>query len=277
MRRKAANGDLADALARPDGCGADHELIALTKACLAPEAIDRPRDAQAVAEGLSAYLNGVQERLQTAQRERAVAVAREAEQRKRRKVQLALALAVVGLLLGGGAFAFWRNEQIQREVRNAEAVVALLNQCEESLRGGDAAKAAVALDAARKRSAEGGAEHEAQRLRGLAAGEAGQAWPGASARRSATFRHTSGRTAVPTICCGHIDRGARRHVRRRDTCGRLPRHPEEQGRLRPQCRQPLDQVARPQRDPRGGPAGGAAVASALGCDFNPTVFTAMTR
>jgi serine/threonine-protein kinase len=168
VRRKAANGDLADALSRLDGCGADHELIALTKKCLAAEAIDRPKDAHEVADGLSAYLDGVQERLQAAQRERAVALTREAEQRKRRKVQLALAAAVVALLVGGGAFAFWRNEQAQagreRDARNAEAVTALLNQCEEALRADDAAKAAVALEAARKRSAEGGAEEERERL-----------------------------------------------------------------------------------------------------------------
>jgi tetratricopeptide (TPR) repeat protein len=171
VRRKAANGDLADALARLDGCGADAELIALTKGCLAAETVDRPRDAQDVADGLSAYLNGVQDRLQAAQRERAVAVAREAEQRKRRKVQLALAAALLALLVGGGAFAWWRNEQAQagrqRDARNAEAVAALLAQAEEALKGGDAAKAAVALEAAKKRSAEGGAAEQEQRLRGL--------------------------------------------------------------------------------------------------------------
>jgi serine/threonine-protein kinase len=126
VRRKAANGDLADATARLDGCGADHELIALTKQCLAPEAIDRPKDAQAVADGLFSYLNGAQERLQTAQRELAVALAREAEQRKRRKVQLALAAALVMVLLGGGAFAWWRNAQAQagRERDDREAQLA---------------------------------------------------------------------------------------------------------------------------------------------------------
>jgi tetratricopeptide (TPR) repeat protein len=171
VRRKAANGDLADATARLDACGADAELIALTKTCLAAEAIDRPKDAQAVADGLSAYLNGVQERLQAAQRERAVAVARETEQRKRRKVQLALAAAVLGLMLGGGAFAWWRNEQAQagreRDARNAEAVAALLGQAKEALVADDAARAAVALEAARKRSADGGAEQEAPRFAGL--------------------------------------------------------------------------------------------------------------
>src|SRR5207247_5690533 len=123
VRRKAANGDLADATARLDACGADVELILLAKKCLCPEAIDRPRDAQAVADGLSAYLDGVKERLQTAERARAVAVVRAGEERKRRRVQLALAATVVALLLGGGAFAWWRNDLAQagreRGARNA--------------------------------------------------------------------------------------------------------------------------------------------------------------
>jgi serine/threonine protein kinase/Flp pilus assembly protein TadD len=168
VRRKTCNGDLAEALTRLDACGADTELIVLTKTCLAPEAIDRPKDAQAVAEALTAHFNGVQERLQTAERERAVAVAREAEQRKRRQVQLALAAAVLGLVLGGGAFAWWRNEQAQvgreRDARNAEALAALLGQAEEALVAGDAAKAAVVLEAAKRRSTEGGAEQATQRL-----------------------------------------------------------------------------------------------------------------
>jgi tetratricopeptide (TPR) repeat protein len=198
VRRKAANGDLADALARLDACGADAELIGLTKLCLAAEAMDRPKDAQAVANGLMDYLSGVQERLQAAEREQAVAAVRDALQRKKRKVQLALAGAVALLLLGGGAFGWWQTKQAgdrrladeraaaevarldgerkaeraQRQfeaaervredaarlARNAEAVVALLGQCETALRAGHTLNAAVALEAARKRSAEGGAE-----------------------------------------------------------------------------------------------------------------------
>jgi hypothetical protein len=158
--RRAGAADLAEAFARLDGCGADVELVRLCRRCLSRDPADRPADGQAVADGLSAYLNSVQERLQAAQRERAVAVAREAEQRKRRKVQLALAAAVLGLLLGAGAFAWWRNAEAQagreRDARNAEAVAALLGQAEEALQAGDAAKATVALEAARKRSAEGG-------------------------------------------------------------------------------------------------------------------------
>jgi serine/threonine protein kinase len=93
--RRAAAADLTEAHARLYGCGADAELVALCRCCLSADPADRPADGQAVADGLTAYLDGVQERLQTAQRERAVALAREAEQRKRRKVQLALAATLV--------------------------------------------------------------------------------------------------------------------------------------------------------------------------------------
>ncbi len=166
--QRARAGDLAEAHARLDGCGADPELVALCRRCLSPSPADRPADGQAVADEVTAFLDGVQERLQTAQRERAVALAREAEQRKRRGVLLALAAAVVALLLGGGAFAWWRNAQLQaghdRDTRADEAVAAHLDQAEEALRVEDAARAEVALAAAKKRSAEGGAEKRAERL-----------------------------------------------------------------------------------------------------------------
>ena len=168
MIRRAAAADLAEAYVRLDGCGADAELVTLCRRCLSANPADRPADGQAVADGMTAYLNGAQERLQTAQRERAVAVAREAEQRKRRKVQLALAAVVMALLLGGGAFAWWRNAQLQaghdRDTRTDEAVAVHLDQAKEALRVEDAARVEVALEAAKKRSAEGGAEKHAERL-----------------------------------------------------------------------------------------------------------------
>ena len=43
IHRKAAGGDLAEALARLGACGADDELIALARACLAAGREDRPR------------------------------------------------------------------------------------------------------------------------------------------------------------------------------------------------------------------------------------------
>ena len=105
VRRKAANGDLADATARLDACGADAELIALTKKCLAPEAIDRPEGRpgggrRAVGATSTACRSGCK----TAERERAVAVARgRPSSGSGGRCSRALAAAVAALVLGGGA------------------------------------------------------------------------------------------------------------------------------------------------------------------------------
>jgi serine/threonine-protein kinase len=118
VRRKAANGDLADAFARLDGCGADMELITLTQACLSPEAVDRPKDAQALAEGLTAYLDGVQQRLHQAELAEAEARAKAVEEAKRRRLTLALAgTLLLAVTLGGGG---WLYLQTQREARQAQ-------------------------------------------------------------------------------------------------------------------------------------------------------------
>jgi serine/threonine-protein kinase len=126
VRRKAANGDLAEALAWVDGCGADVELLVLTKACLAPEAIDRPKDAQAVADALTAYLDGVQERLRQAELAEAAARARALEEAKRRRLTVLLAATVLlALTLGGGGWLWVKSErdarlaQVTREVNDA--------------------------------------------------------------------------------------------------------------------------------------------------------------
>jgi tetratricopeptide (TPR) repeat protein len=172
-------------------------------ACSTPQGSGRVpgfRAFQVLADGLSGYLDGVQERLQTAERERAVAVARAeeevktrqvaeekaTEQRKRRRVQAQLAAAVAALVLGGISVAWWQTAQANarretdlrrqladeqraaadaaRLARNGEAVSSLLAQCEGALKADDAARAGVALDAGRKRFAEGGAAEQAKRL-----------------------------------------------------------------------------------------------------------------
>jgi hypothetical protein len=79
VRRRAARADLADAFARLDGCGADAELVALAKRCLATDPGERPRDAGALAAELTAYLEGVERRLRRAELERAGAEARAEE------------------------------------------------------------------------------------------------------------------------------------------------------------------------------------------------------
>jgi len=109
--RKAMRGDTADALARLESCGAEAELIALVKDCLAAEPEDRPRDAGLVADRITAYVAGVQARVQAAERERAVAVARAIEERRRRKLQLGLAASVVALTTLGGLSTMYYLQQ----------------------------------------------------------------------------------------------------------------------------------------------------------------------
>jgi serine/threonine-protein kinase len=135
IQRKAARGDLAEAQARLDGCGADAELVAMAKDCLASERDDRPRDANAVAGRTTAYLAGVQERIKTAERERAVAEAKTVEERKRRRLQLGLAGCVLALtMVGGLGTTYVLQERTARaaalERRFAEAS-ALLTQARE--------------------------------------------------------------------------------------------------------------------------------------------------
>jgi tetratricopeptide (TPR) repeat protein len=128
----AMRADLADTVARLNGCGADTELIALAKACLAPRPDDRPADAGAVARGVTAYREGVEQRLRQAEIDRGKAeVERVAAQqkalleRKRRRVQLGLAAAVLLLVLTGGAAA-WLLQQQQAARRQADRETGLV-------------------------------------------------------------------------------------------------------------------------------------------------------
>jgi serine/threonine-protein kinase len=113
---RAGRGDLADAWARLGACGADAELAALARDCLAADARDRPADGGAVAARVQAYRAGVEERLRRAEVERAAAQARAAEERRRRRAQLALAAALLLLLtLGVGGGWYVRHQQVERQ------------------------------------------------------------------------------------------------------------------------------------------------------------------
>jgi serine/threonine-protein kinase len=111
--RQALRGDTSDAHARLAGCGADADLVALAGNCLAAEPADRPSDAAAVAGRITAYMAGVQEKLRTAERERAVAETRAVEERRRRKLQVGLAAAVLALTTVGGLSTTYYLQQKQ--------------------------------------------------------------------------------------------------------------------------------------------------------------------
>jgi hypothetical protein len=149
--RRAGAADLAEAMALLDGCGADAALVALCRRCLSPRPGDRPADGRAVADGLTAYLNGVQERLQAAERERAVAV----EQRKRRRVQRMLAAAVVGLaaaaVFGVALASFWQQAERAKDVAvSAQGEAETARQAAEQAQAGEAeARKAVECERAK--------------------------------------------------------------------------------------------------------------------------------
>jgi serine/threonine-protein kinase len=142
VQRDARAGQLTAAFWRLDDCGADAELVRLAKACLHALVAERPRDAGVVAEAVSAYLAGVQERLRQAELERAAAQAREGEaqaraqaqgqawraERRARRRPLGLAGALVaGLLLGG----WWWWERQARGADTLQEVTRALGKAEQ--------------------------------------------------------------------------------------------------------------------------------------------------
>jgi tetratricopeptide (TPR) repeat protein len=146
VRRKAERGDVAEAFARLDGCGAESELVALAKACLSPEREQRPRHAGEVAERVAEQQRGVQERLRSAERQRAAAEARaeearataRAERRARRRTLALVGVVLLALGLGGGAAWWYQQERAQRQAeqaaRQAHAQTEATAGLEEALR-----------------------------------------------------------------------------------------------------------------------------------------------
>ena len=131
VQRMAARADLEDALARLDACGAEPELLALARRCLAAELRHRPRDASEVAQAMTAYLGGVQERLKQAELARAAEEARAAEARatmaqERRARRLTVALAASVLIAGALGAAGWRRVELER-IGRATALAAQVN------------------------------------------------------------------------------------------------------------------------------------------------------
>jgi serine/threonine protein kinase len=103
LRVQAVRGQLDDCFARLDASGAEPELVALCKKCLAPEPGDRPRDAGEVAQAVAGLRAATEERAQLAERERLAAEVRVAEQTKQRKTFQRAAAAVGAVLLLGVA------------------------------------------------------------------------------------------------------------------------------------------------------------------------------
>ncbi len=132
VRLKAVRGELTDAFARLDGCGAEPGYVDLCKGCLNPNRDARPRTAGDVARAVAGLFNAAQERARAAEVAQAAAEARTREERKRHRVQvgLVLALALAAGLVGFGAW--WQDQQVTRRAAEQEAARAAARQKLES-------------------------------------------------------------------------------------------------------------------------------------------------
>jgi serine/threonine-protein kinase len=122
-RARIEAGDLGEVFARLEGCGADAELVALAKRCLAADPARRLPDAAAVAREVAAHQPRVQERLRQAELQRAAAAVEARAERRRRRLQLGLVGAVLVLILGAVGVLWWDQEQraaARQKVRDAD-------------------------------------------------------------------------------------------------------------------------------------------------------------
>jgi serine/threonine-protein kinase len=160
LYRMAERADLRGASDRLDASGADAELIALVKSCLAPAPRDRPRDAGMMLEALTAYFRGAERRLTEAGLAQAKAEAIAAGERKRRILAVALASSIlVAGLIGAGGWVWMTGER--RRVAEAESIevakaldaAARKRAQARSATGGDSTLWVQAIEAARRAEA----------------------------------------------------------------------------------------------------------------------------
>lgn len=130
--RMACRGKLADCFVRLDACGAEPELIALTKQCLELEPADRPRDASVLAAGVTGYLESVETKLHETEMAKAAAQARAEESVRRHKLIHVAGTAVTMSLVIGIAASGWQAVRANREATRAEAESRLANEAERA-------------------------------------------------------------------------------------------------------------------------------------------------
>lgn len=119
--RQASRGKLEDCLARLDACGADADLIDLTKQCLKLEPKDRPRDGSALAERVSGYLQSVETKLRATELAKVDAQVRAEELHRRHKLTFTAGVAVAASLLVGLAASVWQGVRADHEAKRAKS------------------------------------------------------------------------------------------------------------------------------------------------------------
>jgi len=106
-RLLSALGMMADCFDRLDASGADPDLIALAKRCLAPNREDRPENAGAVAREIAQLRAAADDRARQADLERTKAEVLVKEHRTRRRVVMISSTAIITVLLIGIVGTTW--------------------------------------------------------------------------------------------------------------------------------------------------------------------------
>ncbi len=115
VRRKAAQGDLAEAEARLEAAGVDAELLSIARKFLSPAPADRFADAGELARDFTAYLGSVEERARAAVVAEAEARGKAREERRARRLTLYLAVAILAAtILGTVGYLVMENDRRQR-------------------------------------------------------------------------------------------------------------------------------------------------------------------
>ncbi|MDY3553049.1 protein kinase [Gemmata sp. JC717] len=120
MRVKAVRGATEEAFARLDGCGAEPDVVALCKRCLAFALSDRPADANVLVARLAELRTAADERTRQAERDRHAAEVRAAEQARRRRALMGSAVAVIAVLSAGVVASLLQTKR----ARDAESATA---------------------------------------------------------------------------------------------------------------------------------------------------------
>ena len=154
VRINAVRGRTEDAFARLDACGADPDVIALCKRCLAFEPADRPMTADEVAQQVGALRRAADDRARQAERDKLSAEVRAAEQSKRRRILQWAAVAVVCVLTSGVIVSLWQAKrakwaEAEALLKQRDAEDAQKAESEERLR---AIKAAAAEKQAKEKA-----------------------------------------------------------------------------------------------------------------------------
>jgi tetratricopeptide (TPR) repeat protein len=118
-RQLAARAKTDEALSRLNGCGAEPDLVALCKRCLAVEKNDRPADAGEVARAVAALRTAAEERARRAELDRVKADG----ERKRRRIWLGSAAALTLAAVGGLSAVLAVQRQANAELADEQAKV----------------------------------------------------------------------------------------------------------------------------------------------------------